>query len=176
MKGVKQVFAFVTFLCIASISVGQSMEEISNELSIEVFDVVSREPLREYDLRIINEVDTLKMHIDSVENMKINLTDTNHYKVVVFKNGYDSVSVDFDNPIGSTKTFVHFYVPKLKLTRKEKRTANYHSRNLPPSIFDSSPCFDKVKINRTYMLTMRFFLKNSAYSESTLDMEKLRDY
>jgi len=177
MKDLKFAFLSLMIAYSAFTSMAQSEEnQITSELSVEVFDVVTRELLRDYEFWFVNEQDTLKMHIDSVDNMKIGLDDPNHYEVIVFKEGYDRLSVEYDNEIDSATVYLHFYLPKLKLSREEKRIANNHSRNLPPSIFDESPCFDKMKIGRKEILVMRLYVSSPNMLLSALDTKELRHY
>ena len=154
----------------------QSEDTITNQITVRVLDVVTREPLRDYGLFFINEEDTLKMHIDSVDNMHIETDESNYKGVIVFKEGYDTLSVDLDSLPNPSKIVVEFYLPKLKLTRKEKRIAHNYSNNLPPSIFDESPCFDKLRVTRREFLIMRFYVVGVNEMVSSIDIGAFSDY
>jgi len=160
-------------------SIAQNNQPIQfvNQLKIEIIDVVERNQLVDLDLIICNENDTINFHIDSTDNLIFDLKFPGRYSTTVIKEGYDTLSVEWNNPLDSTELILEFYMPKTILTRVEKRKAHAYSRDLPEIPCDHCGGFQGIAVAYNEMCVMRLikFEKNQ-YSSSSYEFRKLKYY
>ncbi|MGV3611500.1 MAG: hypothetical protein ACO1N0_11155 [Fluviicola sp.] len=151
--------------------------QIVNQLKIKIIDVVERNQLCDLNLIICNENDTINLHIDSTAILLFDLKFRGKYSATLIKEGYDTLSAEWNNSLDSTELILEFYMPKTTLTREEKRKAHSYSRDLPERPCDHCGGFQRITVGYNEMCVMRFrAFKNDTYSGSSYEFRKLKYY
>lgn len=159
-----------------SIAQTSTPNAVRNQLTVEIIDVVDRKPLTDVTLIIANSYDTLNLQIDSVSPLIFELDYIGDYTTTVIKEGYDTLFIEWENPIDSAELLMEFFMPKTKLSRKEKRTAHYHSKRLPRDPCDNCGGFKAIRPSFNEMRVIRFRDLKPSSSSDYFEMRKLRFY
>lgn len=176
---IKKIVPIVIPIFFGYYSVAQNNQpiQIVNQLKIEIIDVVERNQLCDLNLIICNENDTINLLIDSTAILIFDLKFPGHYSATVIKEGYDTLSVEWKNPLDSTELILEFYMPKTTLTRGEKRKAHSYFRDLPERPCDYCGGFERISLDYNEMCVMRFrTFKNDKSSSSSYEFRKLKYY
>ena len=176
---IKKIVSIVIPIFFGYYSLAQNDQpiQIVNQLKIEIIDVVERHQLYDLNLIICSENDTINLHIDSTDNLIVDLKLLGHYSATVIKEGYDTLSFEWNNPIDSTESILEFYMPKTRLTREEKRKAHSYSRHLPERLCDYCGGFQRITVGFNEMCVMRFReFKNDESFGGSYEFRKLKYY
>lgn len=176
----KTIFIIVFLLVLAStksIAQKDSPQVLKNQLSIEIVDVVGQNHLSDLTLIIANDYDTLSVQVDSVYDLVFELDSSGSYSTTVIKAGYETLSIDWENPTDSVELVLEFYMPKTKLTKQEKRTAHDNSKNLPVRPCATCGGFQSITVSHKELCAIRFGVFNGDYRIHGLHVfRKLSDY
>lgn len=173
------IYFGVFFVCFGQAVLAQKpvSETQGNELRIKIIDVVERTPLCNLDLILTNEKDTLNIHVDSTELAPVELNFIGTYMCSIIKEGYDTLSTEWENS-GDDKDFLlEFFAPKTSLTRKEKRTAHETSERVPELPCDYCGGFKSLTARHNEMCVVR--LQKSVEGQRTggsYIYKRLRDF
>lgn len=154
----KTLLVIVTTILFGQHGSAQNNQEagVLNPLKIEFTDVVSQEPLIDLDLIIQDANETITIHVDSVTNLILDLKLPGRYTATVIKNGYDTLTAEWNNPQDSAVLILEFYVPKTTLSRRDKRKAHANSRKLPESPCDHCGGFQRTTPGFNEICVIRF--------------------
>lgn len=160
----------------------QLEETKSRLLEVEVIDIVERTPVWNFDLVIQNEIETVTIHVDSTDTDPIELKYTGKYQCTLIKEGYDTLKVDWETSGDSESAFLEFFVPKPKMTHREKRTAHktldYVDALAPTIPNPHEGGFKRLGPRRNQMCVIRFKTKNHQGTKTSglCEFRKLRFY
>lgn len=176
---VKNRILILALLLITVNSFAQNRQSTSvvNQLKIEIVDVVEKKPLVDLDLILANENDTNRVHIDSVNNLSFDLNFSGNFSLTAIKEGYDTLTLTWNNPPDLAELLVEFFMPKITLTKEQKRKAHANSLHLSEIPCDNCGGFERFRVGYNEMCVIRLReFKNKEHSGGAYEVRKLRYY
>lgn len=149
----------------------------TQQLKVEVIDVVDRNDLTGVELVLLHEKDTLYNQLTTATSQRIELKNSGVYTAKVMKKRYDTLTCELTIPTDSAEFILEFFMPKTTLTWKEKRKAHFASRHLPERPCKNCGGFKRIVVGYNEMCVMRFLIytQNESYS-SSYEFRKLTYY
>ena len=178
MREILIISAIFIFFGYSSIAQKKQSVELVNQVRIEIIDVVERNQLFDLNLIMCYESDTIiNIHIDSTDILIFDLNSLGNYNTTIIKDDYDTLSIEWSNPVDSAELILEFYMPKTKLNRSDKRKAHSYSKDLPERPCAHCGGFKRITVAYNEMCVIRFrkFVKGQ-YSGSSYDFRKLKYY
>lgn len=160
------------FLLLGTNSIAQHTSK--NRLTITIIDVVDRTHLSDLTLIIASKDDTLNLKIDTVSPLVFNLDSSGIYTTTVIKDGYETLVHEWKNPSDSAELIIEFFMPKTTLTRREKRSAHYHSKHLEKKKCDNCGGFKRISPSFNEMWVIRSITYEQDSSSESFEFRKLR--
>ena len=153
-------------------------EHITNKLTIEITDVVDRSQLEGLTLIMIDENDTLKIKVDSNSNSNLvfDIKPFTKYSTTIIKEGYDTISINWESPVDSAEIILEFFMPKLTLSRREKRIAHENYNLLPQNTCDYCGGFKLLRPSLNEMCVARYRAFMNGENSSSYKFRKLKYY
>lgn len=173
----KKILLFILFTAQLCTAQGNQTPQLYSQLKVEIKDVVEQVQLVDLELLICSEHDTVAYQITAESNLIFELKYPGRWSALFVKQGYDTLLVEWYNPIIPTELVLECYLPKTKLSFSEKRRAHANSRNLPEPPCTNCGGFQRISVGKNEMCVMRMYESqhDEMYNRS-YEFRKLRYY
>lgn len=173
----KKILLFILFTAQLCTAQENGTPQLYSQLKVEIKDVVEQKQLVDLELLICSEHDTVAYQITAESNLIFELKYPGRWSSLVVKQGYDTLLVEWYNPVIPTELVLECYLPKTKLSFFEKRRAHANSRNLPEAPCTNCGGFQRISVGYNEMCVMRMYeyQQDETYNRS-YEFRKLRYY
>lgn len=105
-----------------------STDSLRNRLHLTVVDVVDRTEITGFKVSVFVGNDTMEREVFAAKDFSPNLYQGMQYRLMITKNGFDTLNTEWIQPADTADVYVDFYMRKPGITKKEKKEAIRQSR------------------------------------------------
>ncbi|MBL7889905.1 MAG: hypothetical protein JNL24_10145 [Bacteroidia bacterium] len=153
----------VLLLLLGHQTIGQTIthSKDSSCLTVKIFEVVGMTDLMDCNLIIANSHDTLIIKTGNIQNLYFKLDSGVSYTATVSKTGYETIITSWTYPDTSAYVEIEFFIPKVNLTKDEKKMAHVNTSRLKEWNEENRGGFQKITPNKNDFFTARIRTKSS---------------